>query len=387
MRKCLAISVIFCILSNAVSFCYADENPQNSIVLAQYAENNMLKKIEISEETSSNSITTKNPVFGDYVKGILFKSMNNISPVMPAVTISDLPESISGSTDDVYFENNTSTLLSGNVTGYMFKEDSTVAAQKFWIDEGANRTDAGLIIGGLNKLTDGLIGNQYSTYSAESYAPAKANLVFDFNTAYKIDKVLVWTLNSAISGAQSIALMGSTDGVTYNAICEKPIKEFDSERIVLTELNLKVPVYARHLKIIINKRNGMRVLRIDEIAVYGSGAQSIALNGNYNWITEEPFPTKNDIASDTTMLTDGNYQNGLITSGKYATVEFDVGDCYQIGNIVVTADNMEGIEALFSVDGKKIFFDRLSYRDKCRCTGEKRAVYKNNYACKGGTKS
>ncbi|MEG1441497.1 MAG: hypothetical protein RSC29_02425, partial [Oscillospiraceae bacterium] len=240
--------------------------------------------------------------------------------------------------------------------GGMFKDQPTIQTNaKFrFITEGVNTTEAGFL-SDTSKLNDGYSQEGFYADSTSGNGECVANILADLNDVYSIDSLRFWTYNSATSKAENVEVLASTDGISYNKILDKAVKESAGNRPVMTELKNSATTYARFLKIIIRKKVGMTSLRIDEVAVYGSKIASEALNMSYTWDTEEPFGTKNDITWDTSRLTDGIYNEVAGTQGEFTSVVFDLKEQYQVGDIVVSANGLESMEAQFSLDGKKYF--------------------------------
>lgn len=306
-------------------------------------------------------------------------------------------------------------LLSGNVLNTLIPVGTaTIAtgATYSWLQEGSNATNSDIVTtdnNGAPDMTDGLNGpdGNYSNNSSwQPNTPAVGNLVFDLKSVYKVSKVKVWADTGSNAYMSKLEVMVSIDGFNYNSAGVVENTNAINNGFTAVNFDLKPAFYGRYVKVIMHKEGAKPIMRLGEVAVFGEELEPQALLSNnflkasgpyntsiprintgatYQWITEQPFVTqqdlitydndssKNDGAGGAPDLIDGSSTEtaGDMTTnsawgsyGKYGTVLFNLNDMYQIGKIDVwsKADSskfMDGYEVQVSTDG--VNFTSLGY--------------------------
>ncbi|WP_171683479.1 galactose-binding domain-containing protein [Paenibacillus planticolens] len=299
-------------------------------------------------------------------------------------------------------------LLSGNkLGGTLFPADTkaiATGAAYSWLTEGTNATDAALMATddpAAPHMTDGGNGPEASYSSATSPAPGSikgGTLIYDLKSVYQISTVKVWAETEADSGMKAFEVWASIDGLNFNRVGIKENTNGLGSGFAAVTLEVSPIMYAKYLKVMMQKDAAKSIMRLGEVAVWGdtpepmailsnnflrasgpynTSVPKIATNATYEWITDQPFVTqadliktdndsKNDGAGGYPDLIDGSstetqadytVNSAWSSQGKFGTVVFDLKDVYQIGKIDVWTRAatspvfMDGYEVLVSTDG------------------------------------
>jgi hypothetical protein len=298
-------------------------------------------------------------------------------------------------------------LLSGNTLNTLIPTGTpTIAtgATYSWLQEGTHATNSEIVTTDLNgalDMTDGLNGpdGNYSNNSSwQPNTPAFGNLVFDLKSVYKVSKVKLWADTGNNAYMSKVEVMVSMDGLNYNSAGIIENTNALNSGFAAVTFALKPAFYGRYVKVIMHKDQAKPIMRLGEVAVFGEQLDQPSLLSNnflkptgpyntsvpfintgaaYQWVTEQPFVTqqdlilydndssKNDGAGGAPDLTDGSSTEaaGDMTTnsawgsyGKYGTVLFNLNNMYQIGKIDVwtrvdSSKFMDGYEVQVSTDG------------------------------------
>jgi len=136
---------------------------------------------------------------------------------------------------------------------------------------------------GPEKTVDGsgLVGDQHSTLSADSWLSAKnaaepAWIQFEFDRVHKLDKMLVWNSNQALEGilgmgAKDVTIEYSTDGATWTAFGDFEFAQATASADYTANTTVEFAgLPARFVKLTINSNWGglMRQYGLSEVRFY-----------------------------------------------------------------------------------------------------------------------
>ncbi len=195
----------------------------------------------------------------------------------------------------------------------------------------------------------------------------KAEAIFDLKEVFALTELNVFTVRNDDTRLESFEVMASTDGENFNLV-ETKLSDNTEKGDVCEKCEILPSVYARYVKLIFKKGKDFKEMALSQVTMYGYGNCDIldmTEKGSYNWVTEQPFVTGEDmINSDKenggSSLTDGNVQTKAQTSEKNAAALFELTEACQISDIEVIADDndtakLSGIEVKTSRDGFRYF--------------------------------
>lgn len=192
------------------------------------------------------------------------------------------------------------------------------------------------------------------------------NIIIPLGENSCVTKVEVEYMQSGKADLESFDVYLSDTGETYAQI--GTAESVNKTRFGQQRLTYEMPykTYSEYVKIKAVSSDGKEA-QISKINVYGkNGREQINLIGDdttYRYFNQNPYRTQSDIRvadSGCKKLTDGDEENWVKTNNEWATVVFDLGQPYQIGDIDIYSLSdgntfMEGCEIRYSYDDKKYF--------------------------------
>lgn len=190
--------------------------------------------------------------------------------------------------------------------------------------------------------------------------------IADLKDVYEITGAAVTQYISSVSGIDSYELMLSSDGENYMSAAKADVENTTMYSTEKTECSNLPKIYARYVKIVMNKSSDKKDITITNISILGRkgiGQQRIDKDAEYSYYTQNPYQTADDIRfsdPDCKKLMDGDTENAISTSAKWANIVVDLKEAYQIGDVDIYSLSKgnaftEGAEIRYSLDGKKWF--------------------------------
>lgn len=188
----------------------------------------------------------------------------------------------------------------------------------------------------------------------------------DLGAVYEVTGAEVTQYCSSVSGMDGYEIYLSSDEKNYMSVANAEVSDNSEYTKNTTVCNIQGKMYARYVKLVFRKSEKKQEITLTNLKIMGRDGisqQRIDQNADYSYYTKQPYQTADDIRfqdADCKKLMDGNTEETVSTSEKWANVVVDLKEPYQIGDVdVYTLSDgnyfTEGAEIRYSLDGEKWF--------------------------------
>ncbi len=325
------------------------KNVNALLVIAGYDEDGNLIKTSITDAKYSEQ-GKKYEIKGEFtidpenkpasIKAMLFNSKTTVTPLTACKVLTD---------DDISGEgliSSTHAVVDGTK---IYRTNPSYE----WVTSGENATDSQLA-GSTAELFDGDAQTSRSTANSAG-TDAYGNIVIHMDGQMEITKVAIRSMCSDSSYVESFDIYASGNDDSYNYIATGVNTNSSKlNRVMQSTCELGNKIYAKDIKIVMNKKLDASNMQIAEVEVYGKPATLGRVRStSYRYDQDVAYQTSTDITSadySRTALSNGNLDNTVDALGDYVNLVYDFDDQYQVDTIKVYGQ-AAGAEILTSPDG------------------------------------